>query len=149
MSADEPLPRPPSCPSSRARVARLPEGDGWAYEPKWDGFRAIAFVDGDEVELQSRNGKPLTRYFPEVTLPARALRARRRAARRRDGHEDFDLLGQRIHPAASRIARLAEETPARFVAFDLLALRRRGPARAAVRASAARRSRSSSTAPSS
>jgi ATP-dependent DNA ligase len=95
----------------------LPEGDGWAYEPKWDGFRAIAFVDGAEVHLQSRNGKPLSRYFPEVAFPDGRYVV--------DGElvaASFDTLGQRIHPAASRIERLARETPARFVAFDVLAL---------------------------
>lgn len=97
--------------------ASLPEGEGWAYEPKWDGFRAIAFVDGDECHLQSRNGKPLSRYFPEVSFPPGRYVV--------DGElvaASFDTLGQRIHPAASRIARLAEETPARFVAFDVLAV---------------------------
>ena len=99
----------------------LPDGDGWAYEPKWDGFRALAFVDGDEVELQSRNGKTLTRYFPEVAAfpPGATSSTARSCASRRP--EDFDLLGQRIHPAESRVERLSEETPARFVAFDLLA----------------------------
>ena len=97
--------------------ASLPEGEGWAYEPKWDGFRAIAFVDGDACYLQSRNGKALSRYFPEVSFPSGRYVI--------DGElvaASFDTLGQRIHPAASRIARLAEETPARFVAFDVLAL---------------------------
>ena len=97
--------------------ASLPEGEGWAYEPKWDGFRAIAFVDGDACYLQSRNGKPLSRYFPEVSFPPGRYVI--------DGElvaASFDTLGQRIHPAASRIARLAEETPARFVAFDVLAV---------------------------
>src|SRR5918911_5373921 len=102
---------------ARSRPA-LPEGDGWAYEPKFDGFRAIVFVDGDEVELQSRNGKPLTRYFPDVaaSFPGGRLVL--------DGEivaSSFDTLGQRIHPAKSRIERLARETPARFIAFDLLA----------------------------
>jgi ATP-dependent DNA ligase len=100
---------------ARSRDA-LPEGEGWAYEPKWDGFRAIAFVDGDAVELQSRNGKPLTRYFPEVRFPPGRYVL--------DGElvaSSFDTLGQRIHPAKSRIDRLAAETPARFIAFDLLA----------------------------
>ena len=107
---------PPVLPQLARGRAGLPEGDGWAYEPKWDGFRAIAFVDGHELYLQSRNGKELLRYFPEVRFPAARMVL--------DGElvaEDFDTLGQRIHPAASRIARLAEETPARFVAFDLLA----------------------------
>ena len=108
---------PPVLPQLARPRATLPEGDGWAYEPKWDGFRAIAFVDGDECYLQSRNGKPLSRYFPEVSFPPGRYVI--------DGElvaASFDTLGQRIHPAASRIARLAEETPARFVAFDVLAL---------------------------
>jgi ATP-dependent DNA ligase len=107
---------PPLQPQLARSRASLPDGEGWAYEPKWDGFRAIAFVDGDEVQLQSRNGKPLTRYFPELRFaPGRYVL---------DGEivaASFDTLGQRIHPAASRIARLAQETPARYVAFDLLA----------------------------
>ncbi|HEV2058679.1 MAG TPA: ATP-dependent DNA ligase [Solirubrobacteraceae bacterium] len=108
---------PPLLPQLARPRASLPEGEGWAYEPKWDGFRAIAFVDGDETYLQSRNGKALSRYFPEVSFPPGRYVA--------DGElvaASFDTLGQRIHPAASRIARLAEETPARFVAFDVLAL---------------------------
>ena len=94
----------------QARRRRSRPGDGWAYEPKWDGFRAIAFVDGDEVDLQSRNGEPLRRYFPELAFPAGALRARRRDRdpRRRGRSQDFDALGQRIHPAESRVDMLAE-----------------------------------------
>ena len=100
----------------------LPDGDGWAYEPKYDGFRAIAFVDGDELTLQSRAGKPLSRSFPEVVFaPGRYVVDGEIVIDAPEGHEDFGALQQRIHPAASRIARLAEETPARFVAFDLLA----------------------------
>ena len=108
--------KPPVLPQLARSRSALPEGDGWAYEPKWDGFRAIVFVDGAEVELQSRNGKSLTRYFPELRFPEGRFVL--------DGEivaASFDTLGQRIHPAASRIARLAEETPSRFVAFDLLA----------------------------
>jgi ATP-dependent DNA ligase len=108
---------PPVLPQLARPRATLPEGDGWAYEPKWDGFRTIAFVDGDDVYLQSRNGKPMSRYFPEVTFPAGRYVV--------DGElvaATFGTLGQRIHPAASRIERLAAETPARFVAFDVLAL---------------------------
>jgi ATP-dependent DNA ligase len=103
--------------TAAAPPAGSPAGEGWAYEPKWDGFRAIAFVDGDETYLQSRNGKALSRYFPELAFPHGRYVL--------DGEivaSSFDTLGQRIHPAASRIARLAEETPARFVAFDVLAL---------------------------
>jgi ATP-dependent DNA ligase len=108
--------KPPVLPQLARSRAALPEGDGWAYEPKWDGFRSIVFVDGDGVELQSRNGKSLTRYFPELRFPGGRYVL--------DGEivaASFDTLGQRIHPAASRIARLAEETPSRFIAFDLLA----------------------------
>jgi len=104
-------------------------GDGLVYEPKWDGFRCIVFRDGDDVVLGSRNEKPLTRYFPEVLPAVRASLPERCVI---DGELvvtgrgavglDFDALQQRIHPAASRIERLAAETPASFVAFDLLAL---------------------------
>ena len=109
--------KPPVAPQLARPRAKLPEGEGWAYEPKWDGFRAIAFVDGDDVYLQSRNAKPLSRYFPEVSFPAGRYVV--------DGElvaSSFGTLGQRIHPALSRIERLAVETPARFVAFDVLAL---------------------------
>ena len=109
--------KPPILPQLARPRAALPEDAGWAYEPKWDGFRAIAFVDGDESYVQSRNGKDLSRYFPDVSFPAGRYVV--------DGElvaATFGTLGQRIHPAASRIARLAEETPARFVAFDVLAL---------------------------
>jgi ATP-dependent DNA ligase len=112
------LPLSPPLPPQLARSrGSLPEGPEWSYEPKWDGFRAIVFVDGDETYLQSRNGKPLSRYFPELSFPAGRYVI--------DGEivaATFGTLGQRIHPAASRIAQLAAETPARFVAFDVLAL---------------------------
>ena len=110
-----------------AKAAKdLPVGD-YLYEPKWDGFRCIIFRDGDEVELGSRNGKPLTRYFPEVVEAVRSEMPQRCVV---DGEVvvagpdglDFDALSQRIHPARSRVEMLAEETPAAFVAFDLLAL---------------------------
>ena len=106
-----------------AKTARaLPTGDGWVYEPKWDGFRAIAFVDGDAVELQSRNGRPLTRYFPELAFPhGRYVLDGEIVLFDAEGRQDFDALGQRIHPAKSRIDMLAEKTPTRFIAFDLLA----------------------------
>jgi ATP-dependent DNA ligase len=100
----------------------LPEGEQYAYEIKLDGFRCIAFIDGEDVFLQSRNGKPLGRYFPELTFPAgRYVLDGEIVVRDGDGREDFDALGQRIHPALSRIERLAGETPAVYVAFDLLA----------------------------
>jgi ATP-dependent DNA ligase len=112
----------PLLPQLARSRASLPQGDGWAYEPKWDGFRAIAFVDGDETRLQSRNGRDLTRYFPELTLPpGRYVLDGEIVVRGATGREDFDLLGQRIHPATSRVAMLAEQTPAVFIAFDLLA----------------------------
>jgi ATP-dependent DNA ligase len=101
--------------------ASLPKGDGWAYEPKWDGFRAIAFVDGDEVRLQSRNGRDLTRYFPELRFaPGRYVLDGEIVIHGESGRQEFDLLGQRIHPAKSRVDMLARETPAVFIAFDVL-----------------------------
>ena len=118
------LPLSPPLPPQLARSrTSLPTGDGWAYEPKWDGFRALAFVDGTDIHLQSRNGKPLSRYFPEIVLPpGRYVIDGELVIRDADGHEAFDTLSQRIHPAASRIEKLSVETPATFVAFDLLAL---------------------------
>jgi ATP-dependent DNA ligase len=119
-----PLPlSPPVLPQLAKTAKALPTGAGWVYEPKWDGFRAIAFVDGGDVHLQSRNGRPLTRYFPELRFPAGRYVLDGEIVLFDDrGRQDFDALGQRIHPAASRIAMLAEATPTRFVAFDLLAL---------------------------
>src|SRR3954469_21186140 len=109
--------RSPLLPQLAKSRASLPDGEGWAYEPKFDGFRSIVFVDDDEVELQSRNGKTLTRYFPEV---AASFPAGRYVLDGEIVASSFDTLGQRIHPAKSRIDRLAAETPARFIAFDLL-----------------------------
>jgi ATP-dependent DNA ligase len=105
----------------------LPDGDGWLYEPKWDGFRAIVFRDGDEVLIQSRDLKPLDRYFPELAAPLRASLPERcvvdgEVVIARNGELDFEALLLRIHPAASRVKMLAEETPASFVGWDLLAL---------------------------
>jgi ATP-dependent DNA ligase len=100
----------------------LPEGADYIYEVKLDGFRCIAFVDGDEVFLQSRNGRPLHRYFPELVFPeGRYVLDGEIVVRDAGGREDFDAIGQRIHPAASRIELLSRETPAVYVAFDLLA----------------------------
>jgi len=111
----------PLLPQLARSRSSLPQGDGWAYEPKWDGFRAIAFVDGDDVALQSRNGRDLTRYFPELRFaPGRYVLDGEIVIHGESGHQEFDLLGQRIHPAKSRVARLAEETPAVFIAFDVL-----------------------------
>jgi ATP-dependent DNA ligase len=105
----------------------LPDADGWLFEPKWDGFRCIVVRDGDSVELTSRGSRPFTRYFPELLAPLAEQLPQRCAV---DGELlvvggdalDFDALQQRIHPAASRVNMLAGTTPARFVAFDLLAL---------------------------
>ena len=117
---------PPVKPMLAKSVPEVPEGD-FLYEPKWDGFRCIVFRDGDEVELGSRNEKPLTRYFPEVVEAVKAQLPERCVV---DGEIviaagkglDFEALLQRIHPADSRVRMLAERTPASFVAFDLLAL---------------------------
>ena len=115
--------RPPVLPQLAKSQKSLPEGEGWVYEPKWDGFRSIAFVDGGTVHLQSRNGKPLTRYFPELAFPAGRYVLDGEIVLFDDrGRQDFDALGQRIHPAKSRIDMLAETTPTRFIAFDLLAV---------------------------
>ena len=112
---------PPVLPQLALSRAQLPEGEGWSYEPKWDGFRAIAFVNGDEHFLQSRNGRPLGRYFPELRFPPGEYVLDGELVILGDGgRQEFDVLQQRIHPAESRVKRLAEETPARFVAFDLL-----------------------------
>jgi ATP-dependent DNA ligase len=118
---------PPVQPMLAKSVPDVPDGPGFLYEPKWDGFRCIVFRDGDEVELGSRNEKPLTRYFPEVVeavkaeLPERCVVDGEIVIAAGEGL-DFEALLQRIHPAASRVKMLAESTPASFVAFDLLAL---------------------------
>jgi ATP-dependent DNA ligase len=117
---------PPVQPQLAKSARELPAGDDWCYEPKWDGFRTIVFRDGDEVHLQSRNGKPMNRYFPDIVEQALALKAKRYVLDGEmvvtvDGIQEFDLLSQRIHPAASRVERLRKETPAALVAFDLLA----------------------------
>jgi len=113
---------PPLAPQLALSRKELPEGEDYSYEIKLDGFRCLAFVDGAEVFLQSRNGKPLGRYFPELAFPSgRYVLDGEIVVRGADGLEDFDALGQRIHPAVSRIERLAGETPAVYVAFDLLA----------------------------
>jgi ATP-dependent DNA ligase len=114
---------PPIAPQLARSRSSLPAGPEWAYEPKWDGFRAIAFVSGDETYLQSRNGRPLSRYFPEIAFPpgAYVLDGELVILGKR-GRQDFDGLQNRLHPAESRVRKLAAETPATFVAFDLLAL---------------------------
>jgi ATP-dependent DNA ligase len=102
----------------------LPVGENWCYEPKYDGFRCLAFVDGEEVYLQSRGLRPLRRYFPELPFPAGRYVLDGEIVIDSDDPEiqDFGSLQNRLHPAASRVAKLAEEIPARYVAFDLLAL---------------------------
>jgi ATP-dependent DNA ligase len=113
---------PPIKPQLAVSRKELPVGEEYSYEVKLDGFRCLAFVDGDQVFLQSRNGRPLGRYFPELTFPpGRYVLDGEIVVRGADGREDFDALGQRVHPAASRVQRLAVETPAVYVAFDLLA----------------------------
>jgi len=119
--------QPPLEPMLAKPAGALPVDDGWLFEPKWDGFRAIVFRDGDDVLIQSRDLKPLDRYFPELADPLRAELPDRAVL---DGEVviagpnglDFEALLLRIHPAASRVARLAAETPASYVAWDLLAL---------------------------
>jgi len=116
----------PLAPTVKPQLAlsrkQLPVGEDYVYEVKLDGFRCLAFVDGDDIFLQSRNGKPLGRYFPELALPpGRYVLDGEIVVRDGRGREDFDALGQRIHPAVSRVERLASETPAVYVAFDLLA----------------------------
>jgi len=114
--------KPPLQPQLARSKPELPTGEQWAYEPKYDGFRAIAFVDGDECVIQSRGGKPLSRYFPELSFPpGRYVLDGEIVIDADDGMQDFGALQQRIHPAVSRINMLAEQTPARYVAFDLLA----------------------------
>jgi ATP-dependent DNA ligase len=117
---------PPVKPMLAKASPALPPDEGWSFEPKFDGFRCIVFRDGDDVELGSRNERPLTRYFPEIVEPLRAAFPDGAVV---DGELvvvkpyglDFDLLSQRIHPAASRISKLAVETPVSFVGFDYLA----------------------------
>ena len=117
--------RPPYAPMEARLVDEIPAGPGWQYEPKWDGFRCLAFRDGDRIELQSKSGQPLARYFPEVVEHLRSLSARSFVLDGEivvpvDGRLSFDDLLQRIHPAASRIARLSRERPAVLIVFDLL-----------------------------
>jgi ATP-dependent DNA ligase len=113
---------PPIAPALALSRRELPTGEDLAYEIKLDGFRAIAFVDGDSVHLQSRGAKPLQRYFPELAFPAgRYVLDGEIVIREESGREQFDALQQRIHPAESRIALLSAEIPATYVAFDLLA----------------------------
>src|SRR6476620_8206530 len=116
---------PPVLPMLAKRVSELPPGEGWIFEPKWDGFRTLIFRDGDEVFIQSRDEKPLNRYFPELIdplkaqLPERCVLDGEIVIAGKDGLE-FDTLQQRLHPAASRVNKLAAATPASVVFFDLL-----------------------------
>jgi ATP-dependent DNA ligase len=113
---------PPVLPQLARPRSSLPEGPEWAYEPKWDGFRAIAFIDGSDCYLQSRNGRPLRRYFPEIAFPrGRYVLDGELVIASDDGGQDFDALQMRLHPAESRVRKLADEMPSTFIAFDLLA----------------------------
>jgi ATP-dependent DNA ligase len=114
--------RPPIKPQLALTRKELPRGEEWAYEQKLDGFRAIVFVDGDDAYIQSRGGKALARYFPELSFAAgRYVLDGELVIRDSEGNLEFDALQSRIHPAESRIALLAKEIPAEYVAFDLLA----------------------------
>ncbi len=119
---------PPVAPMLAKLSRELPSGEGMLFEPKWDGFRCIVFRDGDEVELGSRKERPITRYFPELLdpirtqLPERCVLDGEVVIAGPDGRLDFDALLQRIHPAESRVRLLAQQTPASFVAFDVLAV---------------------------
>jgi ATP-dependent DNA ligase len=121
-----PLPiKPPFPPMEALSVSEVPVGRDWQYEPKWDGFRCLAFKDGEKVELQAKSGRSLTRYFPEMVEAIRALKAKQCVL---DGEIvvpegkifSFDALLQRLHPAASRVKKLAAETPSLFIVFDLV-----------------------------
>lgn len=117
--------QPPFAPMDALLVERIPEGAEWQYEPKWDGFRCLAFRDEDVIQLQSKSGQPLTRYFPELAKAMLEFGAKKfvldgEIAVPVEGRFSFDQLLQRIHPARSRVLKLAKETPALFIAFDLL-----------------------------
>jgi ATP-dependent DNA ligase len=114
--------KPPVQPQLALSRKELPTDEGWVYEPKYDGFRALAFVDGEEVYLQSRGAKPLRRYFPELEFPAgKYVVDGELVILDADGLEEFDALQNRLHPAESRVRLLADQTPALFRTFDLLA----------------------------
>jgi ATP-dependent DNA ligase len=113
---------PPIKPQLALTRKQLPEGKEWAYEPKLDGFRAIVFVDGAEVYIQSRGGKPFNRYFPELEFaPGRWVLDGELVIRDSDGNLEFDSMQERIHPAQSRIELLSQQIPASYIVFDLLA----------------------------
>src|SRR5262245_61392282 len=115
----------PYLPMEAKSVEKLPAGEMWQYEPKWDGFRCLAFRDGDRVELQSKSGQPLARYFPEIGAALLKLKAKQFVLDGEivvpiKGRFSFDDLLMRIHPAASRVKKLSEATPAKLIVFDLL-----------------------------
>src|SRR6185503_17580488 len=117
--------KPPFPPMEALLVEKIPSGAQWEYEPKWDGFRCLAFRDGNKVELQSKSGQPLARYFPEIVGALLKLKATRFVLDGElvipvKGGLSFDDLLQRIHPAASRIQKLSLATPANYIIFDLL-----------------------------
>src|SRR5713101_3494322 len=118
---------PPLAPMLSSAADALPGGEGWQFEPKWDGFRTLIFRDGDEILLQSRDERPMNRYFPELIEPLRAALPQRCVVDGEiviagSGGLDFEALLLRIHPAASRVKLLAAQTPASFVAWDMLAM---------------------------
>jgi ATP-dependent DNA ligase len=117
--------RPPFPPMEAKRVDKIPAGDKWQFEPKWDGFRAIIFRDNGKIVIQSKAGQPLTRYFPEVAAAFLSLKPKQFILDGEivipvEGHLSFDDLLMRIHPAESRVRKLAEQTPANYFAFDIL-----------------------------
>src|SRR2546421_8281387 len=118
--------KPPLPPMETRPVEEIPSENGWQYEPKWDGFRCIAFRDGEKLYLQSKSGQPLARYFPDVvealgSLPAKNFVIDGELAIPVNGALSFDELQLRLHPAASRVAKLAKAHPGILIAFDLLA----------------------------
>ena len=118
--------KPPLAPMETRSVNEIPTGDGWQYEPKWDGFRCIAFRDGEQIYLQSKNGQPLARYFPDVAgaltrLPSKQFVLDGELVVPVNGALSFDELQLRLHPAARRVAKLAKAHPATYIVFDLLA----------------------------
>src|SRR5213080_5098955 len=118
--------KPPIPPMEARAVEEIPTGEEWQYEPKWDGFRCLAFRNGDKIFLQSKNGQPLARYFPDVVanvakLPQQQFVLDGELVIPVDGALSFDELQLRLHPAASRVAKLAKAHPATYIVFDLLA----------------------------
>src|SRR4051812_28687544 len=117
--------KPFFAPMEARQAKEIPKGNQYIYEPKWDGFRCLAFRDGDNIVLQSKAGQPLGRYFPEIVAALEKIKAKKFVIDSEivvevGGHLDFDAILQRIHPAESRIKRLSVETPARMLCFDLL-----------------------------